>query len=83
MLHNYIEQFLHYCQVSNFTPKSIEAFRLRLRQFNRYCQTIAAQAVSDLNYQQLLDFVADFDRPSVHVQKTGYGRCGTFITSSS
>ncbi len=70
MLHNYIEQFLHYCQVSNFPPKSIEAFRIRLRQFNRYCQNIAARSVSDIGYQQLLDFVADFECPSVHVKKS-------------
>lgn len=70
MLHNYIEQFLHYCQVSNFPPKSLEAFRLRLKHFNRYCQTTSAQSISDINYGHLLDFVADFGSPSVHVRKS-------------
>jgi integrase/recombinase XerC len=69
MLHNYIEQFLHYCQVSNFPPKSLEALRIRLKHFNRYCQTSAAQTISEISYEQLLEFVADFGSPSVHVKK--------------
>ena len=69
MLQDYIEQFLHYCQVSNFSVKSIEAFTARLRQFDRYCQTIAADSIAELTYQHLLVFVADFEGPSVHVKK--------------
>ncbi len=69
MLQDYIEQFLHYCQVSNFTAKSIEAFTARLRQFDRYCQTLAADSIAELNYQHLLAFVADFEAPSDHVKK--------------
>ena len=42
MLQDYIAQFLHYCQVSNLSVKSIEAFTARLRQFDRHCQTLAA-----------------------------------------
>jgi integrase/recombinase XerC len=70
MLHDYIEQFLDYCQVSNFAPKSIEAFRVRLEQFHQYCQSVAVGSVSEIGYQQLSDFVADFQRPSVHMKKS-------------
>lgn len=69
MLHTYIEQFLRYCQASNFPPKSVEAFRTRLRQFNEYCGTLASRSLSDISYQHLLSFVADFKSPSVHVKK--------------
>ncbi len=69
MLQDYIEQFLHYCQVSNLSVKSIEAFAARLRQFDRYCQTLAAGSIAALTYQHLLVFVADFEAPSVHVKK--------------
>ena len=69
MLQNYIEQFSHYCQVSNFPPKSIEAVKARLRQFDQYCQTLTLESISELSYQQLLAFVADFGKPSVHVKK--------------
>lgn len=69
MLHPYIEQFLHYCQASNFPPKSIEALHVRLRQFDRYCQTIEMAAIANVGYEHLLTFVADFDTPSVHVKK--------------
>lgn len=70
MLHNYIEQFLNYCQVSSFPPKSLEAFRLRLKHFNHYCQTAQAQKISDINYEQLLEFIADSGCPSPHVKKS-------------
>ncbi len=70
MLHSYIEQFLRYCQASNFPPKSIETFRTRLRQFNQYCQTLAVKSVSDISYHHLLTFVADFGSPSGHVKKS-------------
>lgn len=69
MLHHYIEQFLHYCQVSNFPQKSIEALTARLRHFDLYCQTLSVGSIADVTYQQLLTFVADFDEPSVHVKK--------------
>lgn len=69
MLHTYIEQFLHYCQASNFPAKSIEALNARLRQFHQYYQTIAINSIVDVNYEHLLAFVADFERPSVHVKK--------------
>lgn len=70
MLQTYIEQFLNYCQVSNFPPKSLEAFRLRLKHFNQYCQTSPVRTISEINYEQLLEFVADFGSPSVHVKKS-------------
>ncbi len=70
MLHNYIEQFLHYCQASNFTAKSLEALATRLNEFNRYCQKLSTDSISDLTYSDLLNFVADFEAPSVHKKKS-------------
>ena len=70
MLHNYIEQFLYYCQVSNFTAKSLEALTSRLKEFNRYCQNLSTDSINMVTYRDLLIFVADFDRPSVHIKKS-------------
>ena len=70
MLHNHIEQFLVYCQVSNFPPKSIEALRMRLAQFNRYCSSHFIDSIRAIDYDQLLAFVTDFEAPSVHVKKS-------------
>ena len=69
MLHSYIEQFLHYCQVSNFPAKSLEAFKSRLNEFNQYLQPFSHESISAVTYQQLLTFVADYNSPSVHVKK--------------
>lgn len=70
MLHNYIEQFLHYCQVSNFTAKSLEALTCRLNEFNRYCENLSTDTISSVTYSDLLNFVADYDSPSVHKKKS-------------
>lgn len=70
MLRSYIEHFLRYCQVSNTSSKSIEALALRLRQFQQFCQALSLQSISDVTYQHLLTFVADFGAPSVHVKKS-------------
>lgn len=70
MLHNYIEQFLHYCQASNFPAKSIEALNGRLNEYKQYYQTLLLESVSAVTYQQLLTFVADYGSPSVHVKKS-------------
>ncbi len=69
MLENYIKQFLNYCQASNFSAKSIDALASRLNEFNQYCQATSLESVSNVNYQHLLAFVADFEAPSVHVKK--------------
>ena len=70
MLHTYIEQFLYYCQVSNFTAKSLEALTSRLKELNRYCQNLSTDSINMVTYRDLLIFVADFDRPSVHIKKS-------------
>lgn len=76
MLHSYIEQFLRYCQVSNFSPKSIEALSTRLKQFSQYCDSVSIESIPDVGYDHLLTFVAEFPpkgghsgSPSVHVKK--------------
>lgn len=70
MLHNYIEQFLHYCQASNFPAKSLETLNGRLNEFNRYCQTLSTDSITSVTYHHLLSFVADLGSPSVHVRKS-------------
>jgi hypothetical protein len=48
MLHDYIEQFLSYCQASDFPAKSIEALTARLGQFHRYYQTLTIRNLIEL-----------------------------------
>jgi site-specific recombinase XerD len=69
MLHTHIEQFLRYCQVSNSSSKSIEALTLRLKQFKQFCHALSLSSISDITYQHLLTFIADYGSPSVHVKK--------------
>ena len=70
MLHTYIEQFLHYCQASNFTAKSLEALTTRLNEFNRYCRKLSTDNIRSVTYSDLLNFIADFEAPSVHKKKS-------------
>ncbi len=69
MLQHYVEQFLQYCKTADFAERSIEALTGRLQEFKRFVEVVGAEQISALSYQQLLNFVADFQAPSLHVKK--------------
>ena len=69
MLNYKIKHFIHYCQVSNFSKRSIESLSARLNEFNRFITSRSIKDFSDITYKHLQEFVADFKRPSVHAKK--------------
>jgi len=69
MLQNNITNFLHYCKHSNLSERSIESLAFRLTEFNQFIQSQAISALTQINYQLLVQFVADYHKPSVAVKK--------------
>jgi len=69
MLHINITNFLQYCKNSNFSERSIESLTFRLTEFNQFIRSQAILSIREINYQQLSQFVADFNKPSVYVKK--------------
>jgi integrase/recombinase XerC len=70
MLHSKIKHFIQYCQVSNFSKRSIETLSTRLNEFNRFISSESISNLSDISYKNLQEFVADFKGPSVHAKKS-------------
>ncbi|MBW2569646.1 MAG: hypothetical protein JRE47_09815 [Deltaproteobacteria bacterium] len=77
MLHRYINQFVEYCQLANFSVRSIQASDIRLNEFKAFLKFQRIQSVKKITYLHLIDFVADYKDPSIRYsplsrQKTGF-----------
>ncbi|MDO9565456.1 MAG: tyrosine-type recombinase/integrase [Candidatus Desulfaltia sp.] len=70
MLHHYINQFLGYCQLADFSVRSIQALAIRLNEFEAFLKSQRIQSVKKVPYRHLIDFVADYKTPSIHVRKS-------------
>lgn len=69
MLTSSINQFLNYCKIANFSKKSLDSFRCRLYEFHEYCNLSSIKSIPQLSYSHLIDFIADYNKPSVHIKK--------------
>jgi len=70
MLHRYINPFLEYCQLADFSPRSIHALTSRLNEFKACLKSLRIRSVKKVTYRHLIDFVADYKAPSIHVRKS-------------
>lgn len=68
MLDLKISNFIHYCQVSNFSKKSIKTLSEKLHEFNRFISSQSIVLLSEISYKHLREFVTD--SASVHVKKS-------------
>ena len=69
MLHRYINQFLEYCQLADFSVCSIQALTARLNEFETYLKSQKIRYVKKVPYRHLIDFVADYKAPSLNTRK--------------
>jgi site-specific recombinase XerD len=69
MLQQHITDFLSYCKVAGFSPKSIQSLTISLRDFKSFLSTQDIASVDCIFYGTLVEFVADFNEPSVHKKK--------------
>jgi integrase/recombinase XerC len=70
MLHRYCNQFLDYCRLVDFSIRSIHVLTARLNEFKAYLKLQKIRSVKKITYPHLIDFVADFNNPSIHVRKS-------------
>ncbi|RZB34608.1 MAG: integrase/recombinase XerC [Desulfobacteraceae bacterium Eth-SRB1] len=70
MLHQHISPFLDYCRLADFSVRSIQALAIRLNEFKTYMKSLRIQSVKKITYLRLIDFVADYKDPSIHVRKS-------------
>ena len=70
MLRLITSQFLDYCQLADFSGRSIQALTARIREFSVYLTSRNIRSVKKIDYSHLIDFVADYNSPSIHVRKS-------------
>jgi integrase/recombinase XerC len=70
MLHRYCSQFLEYCQLADFSVRSVQALTARLNEFEACLKSQRIRSVKKVTYRHLIDFVADYKDPSIHVRKS-------------
>lgn len=72
MLHRNINPFLEYCQLADFSPRSIQALTIRLNEFKLFLKSHKIRSVNRITYRHLINFVADYKNPSIHVRKSRF-----------
>ena len=70
MLHRIISQFLDYCRLAEFSVRSIQALAIRTNEFEAFLKILKIRSVTRITYRHLIDFVADYGNPSIHVRKS-------------
>jgi len=70
MLHRIISQFLDYCRLAEFSVRSIQALTIRTNEFEAFLKILKIRSVKKITYRHLIDFVADYKNPSIHVRKS-------------
>ena len=70
MLRPFVQHFLNYCKVVNFSDRSQQSLSIRLNEFNRFVKTETFSTVADLTYAHLILFITEFGAPSVHMIKS-------------
>jgi len=70
MVHRIISQFLDYCQLAEFSERSLQALAIRTNEFKAFLKTFTIRSVTRITYRHLIDFVADYQNPSIHVKKS-------------
>jgi len=70
MLHRHIKHFLDYCGMADFSIRSIQALTVRLNEFTDFLKTQPIRSVKKVRYRHLIEFAADYNRPSIHVTKS-------------
>jgi len=67
MLHRYCSQFLAYCELADFSARSIQALTIRLNKLANFLKVQRIRSVKKVRYRHLIDFAADYNAPSIHV----------------
>ena len=70
MLHRVIQDFLSYCRLADFSHRSLQALAIRLKEFTEFLKSQHIRSIKKITYLNLVDFVADFNNPSIHVRKS-------------
>jgi site-specific recombinase XerD len=78
MLHRNTSEFLDYCQLADFSIRSVQALAARLNEFKKFLKTQRIRSVKRILYRHLIDFAGEYKTPSIHVTKSRVWTLGQF-----
>ena len=67
MLGKIVDDFIKYCKTCNFSTRSQEVFKSRLKEFNKFLKNQRLKSILEIKYSHLTQIVM-YDNPSVHVK---------------
>ena len=70
MLYCYINHFLENCRLAEFSVRSIQALTIRSNEFKNHLKSQRIRSVKRITYRHLVNFVADYKSPSIHIRKS-------------
>ncbi|RZB33355.1 MAG: hypothetical protein SRB1_01183 [Desulfobacteraceae bacterium Eth-SRB1] len=70
MLNRYCSQFLAYCQLADFSARSIQALTIRLNELANFLNILKIRSGKRVSCRHLIDFAAAYKDPSIHVTKS-------------
>jgi len=70
MLYRYFNPFIKYFKLADFSNRSVETISARINEFQGYLILNKIRSIQKVAYQHLVEFVADFESPSIHVTKS-------------
>jgi len=70
MFHGYCSQFLAYCELADFSARSVQALTIRLNELANFLKIQRIRSVKMVRYRHLIDFTAEYNTPSIHVTKS-------------
>ena len=70
MLQRFIQEFIAYYLLANFSDRSIQELSARLKELQSFLKARQIRSVKKIAYLDLVAFVADFNSPSIHVRKS-------------
>lgn len=69
MLDKIIGHFIRSCQLAQLSNRSIQTLQIRLKEFERFLRQKSVRSIKKVTHFHLVDFISDFQSPSIHVRK--------------
>jgi len=70
MLYRYCSQFLAYCELADFSARSIQTLTIRLNELANFLKIQRILSIKRVRYRHLIDFASDYNAFSIHVTKS-------------
>ena len=67
MFHQYCCQFLQYCQLADFSARSIQTLTIRFNELTLILKLRRIRSVKKIRYRHLIDFTTNYDDLFIHV----------------